>query len=265
MESSSYANREFYVVQPEEAEGIISDEVLSYGERSGDVRVFVPDDVELTGWGLVKYEISRYRVRRKIELEDGETIYSLAICAAERYPAYFGGILPPRNTPWGAMVRAKKAAEGVYFVESVQCEWIFAVAFPIWADGLSEYIHQLGETLPAAQEIEEGEAVHWYFKRELCAPVIFELLNDLSYSGLFDFVYSGEALENELYHSFPEYVLAYNSSVLYGDGADNLVASMLAGIEYALYEDMLTATESQITECVYFHPEVICSEVLKLP
>ncbi len=137
----SIVNRELYAVLPSAVPEIISEEAVTYGNKIGDT-YFFEYDAGHSGWHLIQFEILRYKTKRGLLSEEEQSLYSTAIFAAEQYPEYFGETIPPRSTPWGLVIRYKKAVDGVYFLETDHCEWVLALSFTVWSVGISENAQQ---------------------------------------------------------------------------------------------------------------------------
>jgi len=259
--------REFYAVLPEAVPDIISEEALRYGTAVDGGHLF-EYDAKGNGWDIITYELMRYHVKEGNLLGENQSLYSTAIYAAERYPDYFGGMIPPRVTPWGLTIRVKKAAEGIFFLETEGCHWVLAVANPIWDVDLSDYVVTLGEYCDDDQSMGEYEAQYLYFQRDLCAPAIYELLDRKEYQGLLAFVPSREVLETKVYCQSPDYAVWHNALQISGQGRTDLLTNLLTvlnGVREcdSRSTDELTALRN--AACVHFHPELADAELLLLP
>jgi len=205
-----FLGRELYVVTKAAIPCVISPEVAACGIEVGDVRVFEfegPDDT----YDLVDYEIMRYRVKKGLPTEKENSLYGVAVFGAERFPWYFGGMIPPRSTPFGLTVRVKKAGEGLFFLETDQCRWVLAVAFPIWSVDLTDHVKELGMIGDDDLSRRVEEARYLFFPGERCAPAIYDLLEYPEYEGLLHFIKSRQVLEAHLWKNFPEYAVEYNA------------------------------------------------------
>ncbi len=181
--------RELYVVMKAATPMIISPEVIARGVREGDVWVFEYEGVDSV-FHLVGYEITRYRV--KCGLPTRDSLYSLAVFDAEFFPWYFGGTIPPRNTPFGLTVRVKKADEGLFFLETDQCRRLLAVSYPIWNTELSEETVELGVFCDDDLAAQAQESRYLFFPKERCEPAIYELSGNRDHLGLQQLISSGQ-------------------------------------------------------------------------
>lgn len=262
-----FLGREFYAVTEEAVPEIISPEALTYGVKDGAVYLF-EHEKEGGGWPIVSFEVTRYLTRHGLPLGDHDSLYCEAIFAAELYPEYFGGILPPRDTPYGLTIRVKRVAEGIFFVETTQCRWLLALAFPVWQATISDMARAAGELCRGASCLTEAEAQYLFFRRERCAPVIYELLQDYGYERFQPFLRSREVLETVIYQQYPEYVLWHNQTVMSGHGrqdAMNDLLSMLGCTVNTKREESAEERAQRESSCIHFWPEEAGKEALLLP
>lgn len=259
--------REFYAVLQEAVPRIISEEAFSYDQPAGLVRLF-EYEVENSGWPVISFEVKRYRVIHGLPLDKYDSLYASAIYAAEHYTDYFGGMLPPRNTPYGLTTRVKKVAEGVFFLDTLQCQWLLAVASPIWLTDFSDFVRGVGEFCKDDCEAGEEEAKYLFFRRDRCAPAIYELLVCSDYQGLTKYIHSKECLETQLYQRFPEYVIWNNGNELSGHGKGDILNDLLAMLGCPLEDDGEEDEEAAARRqenCIHFWPELAGQELLLLP
>ncbi len=207
-----YAGRKLFVVTSAAVPSIISQEVIDHGIVAGDAWVFEytgPDSI----YNLVRFEVTQYRVKRGLPPDEGEdTLHSFSVYYGEYFPWYFGGTIPPRNTPFGLTIRVKKAAEGLLFLETDQCRWVLAVSFPIWYCELTPYVTKLGTFCDDDLSTRVIQSRYLFIPIERCAPAIDELLRDPDYKGLQQFVRSKKALDAVLQKYFPEYLIKGQSA-----------------------------------------------------
>jgi len=182
----SIVRRELYAVLPSAVPEIISEETITYGNQIGDI-CFFEYDVEHNGWHLVQFEILRYKTKHGFLQDKTESLYSVAMFAAELYPEYFGETIPPRCTPWGLVIRHRKVADGIYFLETDRCQWVLALSFPVWSIDLSDSTQKHGSFCAEDKRLGQKEAEYLYFRRDDCEPVIFELLQNEAYKKVKDF------------------------------------------------------------------------------
>lgn len=267
MEAEDKLGREMYAVLSTAVPEVISSEAVSYGKETDGVYLF-EYGVDDSGWPIISYEILRYKTKAGIELEDGDSLYSSAIYYADEYPEYFGGLQPPRCTPWGLAVRTKKAQEGIYFLETDRCEWVLALAHPIWNIELSAQVKAMGELCEHDKSLGEEHAQYLYFQRDKCAPAIYELLDCSCYQGLRPFIESQEVLEAQVYKQNMEYAVMHNAAQVSGHGKCDMLTDILEvfgceGVREEVETDELK--EKRLKACVHLNPELADKELLLLP
>ncbi len=257
--------REFYVVAETAVPAIISAEALQYGKCDGPLHLF-EYGVEGAGWDIVHYEICRYRVKNGIPIEE-DTLYNIAIYGSEKYPEYFGGILPPRYTPYGLTVRTKKVAEGLYFLETDRCQWVLAVAYIIWDSDLSEYTKRQGIIYEGDKQHGIAECQYMFFDEKAYALPIYELLRMKEYSGLQGYIRSQRILESHLCYQYPEYATGNNILEMSGHGRVDMLFDMLRSLGYKLPD--IEETEEQVARrlasCIHLTPGIEKERLLNLP
>ncbi len=260
--------RELYAVTAAATPSVISPEVLARGVKAGDVWVFLYTGADSV-FNLVKYELTRYRTKRGLPLGPGDgSLYCAAVYCAEYFPWYFGGTIPPRETPFGLTVRVRKAGEGLFFLETDQCRWVLAVSFPIWDSELSEAACALG-TLgddDLSRRVEESR--YLFFPRERCAPALYELLDNPDHKGLKQFVRSKLVLEAHLWERFPAYAMEHNVLELSGRGEADLLENLLRelGAEHLVAGAVEAGKrEQRVKNCIRYSKELAGQELLLLP
>jgi len=251
--------RELYAVTPSAVPEIISEEAITYGNKIGNI-YFFEYDIEHSGWHLIQYEIMRYKCKHGIQCYETQSLYGTAAFATEQYPEYFGETIPPRCTPWGLVVRYKKAVDGVYFLETDRCEWVLALSFPVWSVGISEDAKQFGSFCEVDKRMNQEEAEYLYFQRNKCAPPIFELLQNEDYTGIRKFIVSQEVLENVLYKETPFYVIAKNLSEVAWLKA---ISTLLEATGEKTENEQLA--EQAEKNYIHLRPDLANQELLKLP
>jgi len=267
MRTPDCAGREMYAVLPTAVPDIISNEALAYGKDADGVYLF-EYGVENNGWDIIQYEILRYKAKAGLEIKDTESLYCTAIYSADVYPEYFGGLLPPRCTPWGLTVRTKKAQEGVYFLETDRCEWVLALAHPIWDIELSEAVQSMGVLCDHDRSMGEEYAQYRYFKRDKCAPAIYELLTHSGFENLRNFIKSQEVLEAHVYQQNMEYAVTYNMTQVSGHGKCDMLTDILEMLGCEGVREEFETEEKQaqrIEACIRLNPELAAEELLLLP
>ena len=147
-------SREVYVVLPYAVPAVISYETIFCGTPANGTTVFIHAK-DGNGWGLVDYELKRHKTRLDPSEANKEELFSGMVYTAEKYPAYFGGLIPPRCTPWGLTLRVKTV---VYFLETDSLEWVLAVANMIWDVDLSDASKRLGCLCEQDRQMRRREA-----------------------------------------------------------------------------------------------------------
>jgi len=260
--------RELYVVTSAATPSIISPEVAALGIDVGDVRIFEYADIDSV-YNLVKFEIMRYRVQHGLPAGEGnETLYSAAMYYGEYFPWYFGGTIPPRDTPFGLTVRTKKAGEGLFFLETEHCRWSLAVSFPIWNTELSEYTKGLGMICNDDLSELANESRYLFFPRERCAPAVYELLDNPDHKGLEAFIKSRQALETCLWEHFPQNALKHNALEMSGNGRADMLENLLKAFGTQLPEvdgSDERKKERRVKNCITYSKELTGQELLLLP
>lgn len=173
--------KEVYAVSAQVDRDIISDEATCNGWQQGNFWFFEKDDNDSYGWGLIHFEVLHYMCKTGCVTQ--ETLYCAALSAAERYPEYFGGLIPPAITPYGLTIRVHKAFEGVFFLETDKCRWLLALAYPVWHKFLNVGTWHMGEFCCAQYSREESW--HLCFSSEHWEPVIAELVKHPQYIDLY--------------------------------------------------------------------------------
>lgn len=237
-----YAGRKLFAVTSAAVPSIISQEVIDHGIKAGDAWVFEytgPDSI----YNLVRFEVTQYRVKRGLPPDESEdTLHSFSVYYGEYFPWYFGGTIPPRNTPFGLTIRVKKASEGLFFLETDQCRWVLAISFPIWYCELTPYVTKLGTLCDDDLSTRVTLSRYLFIPIERCAPAIDELLQGPDHKGLQQFVRSKEALDAALQKHFPEYFLedeACRANRSGTDRADYLIKELRAKEEELAKQEFL--------------------------
>lgn len=183
----------------------ISDAVKAYGECLDD-RLLVYDYNDLYGGKqLVEYEALRYRAQNGLPSLDSDTMLSVAACAADAYPDYFGPIPVPVVTPHGYLTRYLTLANGIYAIETDAGARLIAVAGIIWSLELSEDTIALGEKTGDLPE----ELTYLFFTEPDGCLALFELLHAypaLGWCPKLDW----RALMNAIWQYHPDYAISHN-------------------------------------------------------
>ena len=97
--------------------------------------------------GAQRKQASIYRTLNGLPSLDGDTLLSVAACAADAYPDYFGVIPAPVVTPHGYLTRYLTLANGIYAIETDAGARLIAVAGIIWSLELQDSTIALGEKI----------------------------------------------------------------------------------------------------------------------
>ncbi len=217
---------EAYVVFRDTAE--ISETAKKYGKAIAaysEMLAYWEDEVGDSRY-IIGYEIFRYKIIHHLPLPEGETIGDIAAVGAEMYPEYFGYYPIPFLTPWGCTTRNKVIANGVYWLETEQCQRGLAVAYPKY-DDLSDRARELAEQM----DIDSVSGYLFFKEPDSCVP-LFELAflgHDEQPFGAID----RAALMNAIYQLHPEYATSHNANEQVGlnDGIGLLLRTMGNDVE----------------------------------
>lgn len=226
----------------------ISDVVKAYGENLNE-KLLVYDYNDLySGKQLVTYEALRYRTLHGLPPIDGETLLSVAACAADAYPEYFGPIPAPVVTPRGYMTRYLTLANGIFAVETNTGARLIAIAGIIWSIELSEDTIALGQKVDGLPE----EVTYLFFDERNGCLALFELLHAypaLGWCPKLDW----RVLMNAIWSYHPDYAIAHNLREQQGLNDMLGLAMNDAGVEVALSssaDNMIALSESAGVEYV---------------
>lgn len=260
-------SREVYVVLPCAVPAVISYETISYGTPADGTTVFIHEK-DWNGWELVDYELKRHKTRLDPSEANKEELFSGMVYTAEKYPAYFGGLIPPRCTPWGLTLRVKTVAEGVYFLETDSLEWVLAVANMIWDVDLSDASKRLGCLCEQDRQMRRREAQYLYFQKKNWGPVVYELLEYPEYQRFLEFISSKEALETQIYLQHPEYALCHNQAQATGNGKSDMLTNLLVyfgEMEESDEEASEEVNQRRMACCIHYYPDHVNDTVFLLP
>ena len=231
---------------------IISRQVRAYGRRISDLWLFSMQD-DASGWRIIDYELGKYRVKNHLPQE--QTLHDIALDAAEYHPEYFGAYPIPLHTPRGYTTRHWTLANGIYWLETDQCEEVLAVCYPLWTAELSTLAERVGEMT----EYDKAQGIHQnlgciFFPAQFSCIPIYELMQTRmeAWSGT---VIDKPALMNAIWRDAPEYAIMMNRqeqtgmndlpTMLLGDFGieagpqilpDRMIAiSADAGVDYLLF------------------------------
>lgn len=198
---------EYYVVMKDTS--VISQTVKKYGQAiDGHSKLLLysmSDDK--SGWRLVCYEGLKYLAQNHLPLPEQTSLHITAVYNMEYHPEYFGVYPAPTVTPAGYTLRYKQLDNGIYWLETDQCERMLSVCYPIWASELSATAQALGKQAEhdQAHGIENTLGCLFFSELDSCIP-LFELLQVREHLEAVD----KAALMNAIWKNFPEYAAAYN-------------------------------------------------------
>lgn len=158
---------------------------------------------------IVSYELFQYRILHSLPLPENDNIRSIAAIGAEMYPGYFGGYPVPFLTPWGCTTRNKIISNGLYWLETEQCQRGLAVAYPKY-DDLSDGARGLAEQFDDGSARTNNQMPGYLFFRDAdsCVP-LFELISAMPKGQLLCEI-DRVALMNAVYHYHSEYAAQHN-------------------------------------------------------
>jgi len=189
----------------------ISDTAKRYGETVESYPDFLiyAENCDKNPRYIISYELFRYKILHHHPLPEEETIRGIASYGAEMYPGYFGDYPVPFLTPWGYTTRHKIIANGLFWLETEQCQRGLAVASPQY-DDLSDGARGLADKFSGTLAcLEEPEPLYLFFRESDSSVPLFELLSVKPAKQIIASV-DGAALMNAIYQNHPEYAAMYN-------------------------------------------------------
>ena len=224
QDGASFAE-EYYAVADT---SIISRQAKEYGKRISDWWLFSMQD-DASGWRIIDYELGKYRVKNHLPQE--QTLHDIALDAAEYHPEYFGAYPVPLHTPRGYTTRHWTLANGIYWLETDQCEEVLAVCYPLWTAELSAAVERLGEQT----EHDKAQGIHKtlgyiFFPAQISCIPIYELMQTRMevWSGT---MIDKPALMNAIWRDAPEYAVMMNRQEQ--TGMNDLSAMLLRDFDIA--------------------------------
>lgn len=196
-------SRDYYAVMEN---SLIPQGAKTYGRKLFGLWLFPMTDGSKE-YKIIQYEIAKYRTQNNLPLE--EPLRATAFFAAQSFPEYFGTFPVPLNTPRGCTIRHWILDNGIYWLETDQCEDVLAVSYPIWSTELSDFTAGLGEQTEydKAHDIEETLGYIFFPTQLSCIP-IYELMRVRSeWAGT---LIDKHALMNAIWRVLPEYALLMN-------------------------------------------------------
>lgn len=209
---------EYYVVTDTP---IISQEAKMYGKKHTTFWIFSKAD-DTSGWRIIDYELGKYRVRNRLPQEC--SLHEIALNAAEFHPEYFGTYPVPFCTPRGYTTRHWILENGIYWIETDQCEEFLAACYPVWSTELSDLAMQVGEQLEhdRTNGIQHTLGYIFFSSKVSCIP-IYELMQ--TRSKWIDTLIDKQALMNIIWKSIPEYAVLANQWEQ--AGMNNIISAIL--------------------------------------
>lgn len=236
QQETNFAVQAFIVIK---STSNFSDTVIQYGQAIPDYLDFLLYTENSTGnpCVIISYELCRYKILHHLPLSENESIREIAAFGAEQYPDYFGHYPVPTLTPWGCTTRHKTITNGLFWLETEQCQRGLAIACPRYDDlsdgarGLAEKFDD-GFALPGQQD--PGNI---FFTESNSSVPLFELLSGIPEEQIVCPI-NRIALMNAIYQYHPEYAAMYNSAEQAGlNDAFGLLMNIL-GIQTELHGDM---------------------------
>lgn len=209
--NEEWSSGEYYAVWSDVPN--ISKEAKSYGLRPEQcpellLYPFMKDD---SGWRIIQYELYKYRIVNRLPMSEESDFIDTTLHSIEIHPEYFGLFPVPVLTPWGYTLRHKMLDNGVYWLETNQCQRVLSVCFPIYQE-LSSAAVEIAIRINYAPEFHvEGPL---FFNEQACCIPIWELMRVRRQweSKIVD----KAALMNAIWQYFPEYATIYNTQVQQG-------------------------------------------------
>ena len=217
---------EFYVVSRDT--DIISAEAKAYGVEIPECPQYLlyPMDQEHQVRRIIEYEMQTYWIRNHSPLADKNALLEVALYGAEDFPEYFEPYPAPPETPFGHTTRCKTLINGVFWLETDECQRALAISWPFWLDSFSRYVMRLAKR---EKDGTDEDAIGYLFFPEQTIPLaLFELRRTYSAMRSCDKI-NVDALMNVICRDFPDYTVMFNS--MEQTGGDHLLGKMLAGDE----------------------------------
>ena len=210
---------EYYVVKEKSA---VPQAAKSYGQKISGLRLFsITDGGE--EYKIIQYEVAKYRAQNNLPLD--EPLRATAFFAAQSFPEYFGAFPVPLHTPRGCTIRHWVMDNGIYWLETDQCEEILAVCYPVWSTELSGLVEKLGEQTEydRTHDIEETLGYIFFPAKISCIPLRELIRTRPEWTGT---VIDKPALMNAIWAVAPEYAALMNCQEQ--SGRNDLFFALLA-------------------------------------
>ena len=210
---------EHYVVKEKSA---VPQAAKSYGQKISGLRLFsITDGGE--EYKIIQYEVAKYRAQNN--LPPDEPLRATAFFAAQSFPEYFGAFPVPLHTPRGVTLRHWILDNGIYWLETDQCEKVLAVSYPVWSTELSDLTASLGEQTEydKAHDIEETLGYIFFPAKVSCIPLRELIRTRPEWTGT---LIDKPALMNAIWKVAPEYAALMNCQEQ--SGRNDLFSALLA-------------------------------------
>ncbi|MDE7243864.1 MAG: hypothetical protein K2O18_07800 [Oscillospiraceae bacterium] len=217
-------SRDYYAVMEK---SLIPLKAKSYGRKLSGLWLFSLNDGS-EEYKIIQYEVAKYRAQNHLPLD--EPLRATAFFAAQSFPDYFGVFPVPLQTPKGCTTRHWILDNGIYWIETDQCEEVLAVCYPVWSSELSNIAEKLGEQTEydKSHNIENTLGYIFFPMKISCIPLYELMRKRLEWAGI---VIDKPALMNALWDTAPEYVCLINQQEQ--SGKNDLFSALLMelGIE----------------------------------
>ena len=146
----------------------------SYGRKLSGLWLFSLNDGS-EAYKIIQYEVAKYRTQN--QLPQDEPLRATAYFAAQSFLDYFGAFPVPLQTPRGFTTRHWILDNGIYWLETDQCEEVLAVSYPVWSSELSNVAEKLGEQTEydKAHNIENTLGYIFFPEQISCIP-LYEMM-----------------------------------------------------------------------------------------
>ena len=211
--------RDYYAVMEK---SIIPPEARAYGRKRSGLWLFPMTDGS-EEYKIIQYEVAKYRAQNNLPLE--EPLRATAFFAAQSFPEYFGAFPVPLHTSRGCTIRHWVLDNGIYWLETDQCEEVLSVCYPVWSTELSDLEMKLGEQAEydSSRNIEETLGYIFFPAEVSCIPLRELLRARPEWAGT---VIDKPALMNAIWKAAPAYAALMNCQEQ--SGKNDLFFSLLA-------------------------------------
>jgi len=228
------AASEYYLVREDSP---VFHSVRAYGKQMRGYRLF-PMDNPNSGWKIVEYETYKYLQKNHQPLPQGVSLHENAVYAAEYHPEFFGAFPVPLQTPKGYTLQYHVLENGIYWIETSQCEEVLAVCYPIWTAELSPFAESMGEQSDFDKQHGIRQTMGYlFFSKEYCPVPVFELVRTRPH-------WRGKlvnlpALMNAVWKYIPEYAVANN--IREQTGLNDFLSRLLHEFGFKIMPDRSTS------------------------